>query len=275
MIELSSDEAKRIALTAQGFAQSRPAKVGLAALRRLIRRLHVLQLDPINVCVRAHYMPAFSRLGPYNRADLDKLAYDQHVMFEHIGHAASLIETELHPFVRWRMAPHPEGHRHRSPHLEKALAEIAERGALTPSELSFQERFEKDGGWRGSYGKWALSQLNRSGDVAVVGRRGIEQIYDLTERVIPSQILELPTPEANDAKAELLLRAAEALGVATAKDLGSTSCSRTSGRCSRASWMKAASSSPTSKDGAGPRTSSLAPKPRPSIRPRSYRRSTP
>ena len=58
-----------------------------------------------------------------------------------------------------------------------------------------------------------------AGQVAVAGRRGIEQLYDLTERVIPRAVLDAPVPEPEDAKRELLVLAARAMGVATAKDL--------------------------------------------------------
>jgi uncharacterized protein YcaQ len=219
-LELSADEAKRLALTAQGFAESRPAKPGLVALRKMVKRLHVLQLDPINVCVRAHYMPAFSRLGPYARADLDKLAYEKRELFEYIGHAASLVSTDLHPLLRWRMAAHAENPRWTPPYLVEALDEVTQRGALTPSDLSFQQRYKHADGWSGSHGKSALRHLAWNGVVTVAGRRGIEQIYDLTERVLSPTVLDAPAPAADDAKCELLLVAAKALGVATAKDLG-------------------------------------------------------
>jgi uncharacterized protein len=221
LIELTAQEAKRIALTAQGFAQSRPPKPGPAALRKVIKRLHVLQLDPINVVVRAHYMPAFSRLGPYAMTDLDRLAYDKRELFEYIGHAASLLAIELHPLVRWRMDESARGSRWIPHYREEALAEVRERGPLVPGELSFQQSYEKvPGQWGGSYGKSALRRLAWDGAVTVAGRRGIEQVYDLTERVIPPHILDTEAIGADDAKCELLLLAAQALGVATAKDLG-------------------------------------------------------
>ena len=219
-VQLTADEARRIALTAQGFAQRRPATVTRGALRKLVKRLQVLQLDPINVVVRAQYMPAFSRLGPYPIALLDELAYVRRELFEYIGHAASLVATELHPILRWRMAESAASTKWLPALKDEALAEVTERGALTPNDLTFQRHYDRvEGQWRGSYGKSAMRRLAWDGRVCVVGRRGIEQVYDLTERVLPAEVLNRVTPDPTEARSELVLRAAAALGVATAKDL--------------------------------------------------------
>jgi uncharacterized protein YcaQ len=220
MVELTAEEARRIALSAQGFAQPRPAKPGKAALRKLIGRVHQFQLDPINVVVRAHYMPAFSRLGPYDRAHLDALAYKDRALFEYIGHAAALIATDLHPFLRWRMHQWTTQTKWQFGYLDEGTEEVREHGAMTPNDLSFQERFKHPDGWSGSYGKQTMQQLMRMGVLTVAARRGIEQVYDLTERVLPASVLAQPTPNEDNGKRELLLRAARALGVATATDLG-------------------------------------------------------
>ena len=67
--DLARDEARRIALAAQGFDRPRPrGRVGAPALRRTIRQLGLLQMDFVNVLVPAHYVVPFSRLGPYDRA---------------------------------------------------------------------------------------------------------------------------------------------------------------------------------------------------------------
>jgi uncharacterized protein YcaQ len=214
-VELSPEEARRIALTAQGFAGRKPT------LRSLVPRLHAFQLDPINVAVRAQYMPAFSRVGPYRQDDLDARAYKRHVLFEYMAHAACLVDVNLLPLLRWRMDEWRRHPRWEVPYLNEALAEVAEHGPLTPSELTFQRRYEKHPGrWGGSYGKTAMRHLAWAGDVVVAGRRGIEQLYDLPERVLPATILDAPAPPPDEAKRALLTKAAAALGVGTAKDLG-------------------------------------------------------
>ena len=70
---LSLDEARRLALTAQGFGLKRPRSATVRHLRDTIRRLGLLQIDCVNVVCAAHYMVPFSRLGPYDRAAFNDL----------------------------------------------------------------------------------------------------------------------------------------------------------------------------------------------------------
>ena len=100
---LSTAEARRIALAAQGFAE--PRRADGRAIRRLFDRVALVQIDSVNVLSRAHYLPGFARLGPYDRETLDKAAhYAPRRLFEYWGHEASLIDVELQPLLRWRMA---------------------------------------------------------------------------------------------------------------------------------------------------------------------------
>src|SRR6185437_15687529 len=103
---LSAAEARRLVLAAQGFVHARPATADWRALRRMVARLGLLQIDSVNVLVRAHYLPLFSRLGAYDRAEFDARRYRRGPgrLFEYWAHEASLLPVELQPLLRWRMA---------------------------------------------------------------------------------------------------------------------------------------------------------------------------
>ncbi len=233
---LSLREARRIAITAQGFANTAPEDASTAEAvearhaRRMIGRLGLVQIDSVNVLVRSHYLPLFSRLGPYEAALLDRLAYGgkRRALFEYWGHEASLIPVEQQPLFRWRMARAERGEGiygelarfavERRPYIDSVLAEVAARGPMGASELS--EAGRGAGGWWGwSDGKRALEYLFWAGLVTTAGRRGFERLYDLPERVLPAAILDTPTPEEAEAQRILLRIAARAHGVATERDL--------------------------------------------------------
>ena len=230
---ISADEARRIALAAQGFASPRTsARPDRRHLRRVIAQIGLLQIDSVNVLVRSHYMPLFSRLGSYAPEMLDSSwlgAPADRELFEYWGHMASLMPFELHPLLRWRMAEAAESHkdsdtrvatleRRRPGFMRAALDEIAERGPLSAREISGAGA-SKGGWWGWSDGKRALEALFAAGQVAAAGRRGFERLYDLPDRVIPARVLAMPTPAIEDAQRALLRIAARALGVGTEKDL--------------------------------------------------------
>jgi uncharacterized protein YcaQ len=227
---ISAEEARRIALAAQGFAEPRPsARLDRRHLRRVIAQIGLLQIDSVNVLVRSHYMPLFSRLGAYAPELLDASWLGAPVnreLFEYWGHMASLMPYEMHPLLRWRMAAAANDHRDIFGRLDRsrpgftqaALDQIRERGALAAREIT-GAGVSKGGWWGWSDGKRALEALFAAGKVAAAGRRGFERLYDLPERVIPARILAMPTPATDDAQRTLIRIAARALGVATEKDL--------------------------------------------------------
>ena len=234
-LDLSASEARRIALAAQGFAAGRRGgAVTDARMRREIGRLGLLQIDSVNVLVRAHYLPLYARLGPYDRNRLDALAAARPMrFFEYWGHEASLLPIEHHPLLRWRMARALDGRdvwRRLAPfagerrgEAEAVLARIAADGPLAASDLAASDPAGTRAGpgmWAWSAGKHALEWLFWAGLVAATHRRGsFERVYDLPERVLPRAVLARPTPSGGDARRDLVAHAARALGVATAQDL--------------------------------------------------------
>jgi uncharacterized protein YcaQ len=225
---ISAPAARRIALAAQGFGDARPARaVGRAAIRRLVERIGLIQIDSVNVLVRAHELPAFARLGPYPRTLLKDLTERHRELFEYWGHAACLMPMTTQPLWRWRMAAMRQRERglvdrldrERPGYVEAILDEVRERGPIAASELT-------DGGkatgpwWGWADGKSVLEWLFWVGDLSVAGRRnGFERTYDLTERVVPANVLAAPTPSLEDAHRELVRTVAKALGVATRRDI--------------------------------------------------------
>ena len=226
---VSAAEARRLAVASQGLAEPRPAGVPTGwDLRRVLKRVVLLQIDSVNVLERAHYLPAFSRLGPYDRAALDRLSWRApRRLFEYWGHEASLLPVELHPLLRWRMeraASDAWGSMQRvqanRPKLvEQVLEQVRERGPIAASELEEKRPRRSGPWWDWSDSKKAIEWLFWTGRVTAARRRRFERLYDLPERVLPRPILELPTPSPEDAQRELVRLAAGALGVAAERDM--------------------------------------------------------
>ncbi len=226
---LSAAEARRVALAAQGFAESKSsARPDARHVRSVFRKLGIVQIDSVNVLVRSHYLPLFSRLGAYPRALLERAAYGKRrELFEYWGHEASFLPLETQPLLRWRMAEaklgtgtwkHVEQIAREQPKLiAKVLRAIRERGPLAASDF---EGARGSGGWWGwSETKTVLEYLFWSGEITTAHRRNFERVYDLSERVLPPDIIATPTPAPADAQRELLRIGAAALGVATETDL--------------------------------------------------------
>jgi uncharacterized protein YcaQ len=179
-------------------------------------------------------MPVFSRLGPYDRSLLDRMAgHDAsrptRRLVEYWAHEASLIPVESHPLFRWRMAgvdAEAWGSIRRVIHerpelVADTLELVAQQGPIRASATGIPrpERGPSDM-WNWHDGKVALEYLFFTGQVASAGRVNFERLYDLPERVLPADVLATPTPDPDEAQRQLVRIAAAALGVATEPDLG-------------------------------------------------------
>jgi uncharacterized protein YcaQ len=256
---ISRDTARRITLTAQGFAEPRPGgRVDVRHLRRVVERIGVLQVDSVNVLCRSHYLPLFARLGPYSRTTLDRMCWGaDRELFEFFwGHKASLLPLSTYPLLRWRMraAERQDWNAELDPDLsvpwsvvvgmrrlsaerpglvDDVLARLAECGPLTAGEASPDGERRKPTDpdpdpstgrmWNWQDAKIAVEYLFCSGRVTIAGRRNFERLYDLTERVLPAGVLDDPEldadADADEARRELLRVSARSLGVATAQEL--------------------------------------------------------
>ena len=227
MARLTADQARRVALAAQGFNGARPAgKIDVRHFRKVMATIGVVQLDSVNVFSRTHYLPFFSRLGPYDRGRLDEWIWSSGELFEYWAHMASVTPADTHRLFRWRMEN--EGIwgvfrkvlEKKPDYLDLILEEVRRRGPLQTSDLEDPGRKRgADGMWNWSEGKAALEWWFFKGELSTAARPNFVRIYDITERVIPAHHLETPTPPEEEAKAELLMRSAGSLGVGTAGDL--------------------------------------------------------
>ena len=232
--QLTTAQARRVAVAAQGFASAPPARaVTRGDLRRLIGRIQVLQLDSVSVAVRAHYAPVFSRLGPYDRDVLDAAAWSHsarspRLLVEYWAHEAALMAVEDWPLLRWRMREYTGGRWgvevvKENPRLvDDVVSAVAELGPSTAGQIEAHlksgTKRGKGAWWNRSETKWVAEALFASGVLTTAHRTGFARHYDLVERVLPADVV---AREIDDAEAvrELILRAATALGVATEADI--------------------------------------------------------
>ncbi|MCN0154820.1 winged helix-turn-helix domain-containing protein [Salinispora arenicola] len=228
---LSLAQARRITLAAQGFTDPPPAGVATRRhLRRVLDRVGLIQIDSVNVLQRAHYLPLYSRLGPYPTALLDAAAYRRpRDLFEYWGHEASLVPVALQPALRWRMArarSQAWGSMRRVAEEQPDLVawvrdEVAARGPVTAAELEQDvDRESGNWGWNWSAAKRALEFLFWSGEVTAAERTtSFARRYALSERVLPAAVLDAPTPTDAEAYRTLVSVAARSLGVAAEPEL--------------------------------------------------------
>jgi len=237
---MSTDQARRVALAAQGFSGRTPRPpVTVGGLDRALDRTHLLQIDSVNVLSRAHYLPLYSRLGAYARTLLDRAAGNADAegahprgpvrLFEYWAHEASLLPVRLHPLMRFRMdrmARDPwrgfaRVEEERPGLIERVLAEIADRGPVTARQLTPEGAPDRESwGWNWSNVKVAAECLFLTGRVSSAGRTtSFERRYALPEQVLPTAVLATPTPAEPDAIRSLVDLSAQAHGVVTAQCL--------------------------------------------------------
>jgi len=226
---LSVVDARRLALPAQGFgiARTRTTSSTSDALA-VIKKLGVVQIDSVNVLVRSQELPLFARLGDHDRAAIPK-ATARGSLFEYWGHEAAHLPVDLQPLFRWKMDAARTGkakhwgltsfYEDNKSYVNRVLKHVQQNGPVTARSLS--TRTEKKGTWWDwDEAKTALEYLFLTGQLMSRGRgTDFARIYDTPERVLPSRVLNAPTPSEHDARKRLLVRSAVALGVATAGDL--------------------------------------------------------
>ena len=181
-----------------------------AGVLETVRRLGFLQLDPISTVAPPQHLVLWSRLGAYDRAELDRLLWEERKLVEF---RAFVYPIEDMPVLRARMRrPKPAGRqflRENQSFRRYVLRELEERGPLLSREIeTHQSRIGKDrhDWWGARQMGLMLEVLAGTGQVAVVGRRQGQRLWDLAERWYP-ETETIPWREAERIIAEKRWRA--------------------------------------------------------------------
>jgi hypothetical protein len=218
-VTVTPDDVRRMTLRAQGFLGATSRRGGVPAM---LRRVGAVQLDTISVLARSHELVAYARLGAVSRQRIEQAYWHaaKPVAFEYWAHAACVLPIEQWPYFAFRRrALRARGIRWHQSHQEtcdKVLARLRAEGPLTATQLGGA----KAGGpwWDWSDVKIAVEWLLDTGDVICARRTGWRRVYDLPERVLPSEMLNAE-PSDLECLAYLAGVTARALGVVTQADL--------------------------------------------------------
>ncbi|MDG1196753.1 MAG: crosslink repair DNA glycosylase YcaQ family protein [Actinomycetota bacterium] len=227
-MDLSAEQARKIALISQGMASSISNKPNSNAFKRTLDSLGVIQIDAVNAVARSHLLVLRSRLGGTHE-HLEKLlrqqTYKNHVLAEYWGHEASFLPTSDWPLYKWRMRRAAKGEiwkgirnfaNEKPGYIKQILNELTKRG---PSKASdFKRGGPKSSWWGWSDSKLALEWLFWIGEITVANRVNFTRYYDLPQNIFPEKIC-TSEPEESTAHKTLILNAARYLGVATADDI--------------------------------------------------------
>ncbi|WP_024758625.1 winged helix-turn-helix domain-containing protein [Streptomyces exfoliatus] len=215
--ELSADEARRIALRAQGFLGAPDRRSGV---RGVLRALGQVQLDTISVLARSHELIPYARLGAVGRKPVEDAYWTDAHAFEYWSHAACVLPIEEWPHFAFRRRAYrdrPHWHHDLSAGAyDKVIDQLRSEGPQTATELGGAKN--KGEWWDWSDAKIAVERALMHGEVVVVERRGWKRVYDLAERAIPQALLH---DELDDTECvrRLVRQAGEALGVGTRADI--------------------------------------------------------
>lgn len=214
---LSADEARRIALRAQGFIGAPDRRVGV---RGVLRCLGTVQLDTISVLARSHELVAYARLGAVDRERVERAYWSDSHAFEYWSHAACILPMEEWPLFAFRRRAHRErtmwgkGVSERT--YREMLAQLRDRGPLTSTELGGAKKTAD--WWDWSETKIAVEAALAKGDVVCTTRRGWKRVYDVSDRAVPAELREQNLGDA-ECHRRLVRQAGMAMGVATRSDL--------------------------------------------------------
>ncbi|MFF3344817.1 winged helix-turn-helix domain-containing protein [Streptomyces sp. NPDC002779] len=215
--ELSADEARRIALRAQGLLGTPDRRSGV---RGVLRHLGAVQLDTISVLARSHELIPYARLGAVGRKTVEDAYWKDTHAFEYWSHAACILPVEEWPHFAFRRRAYRNrphwGHELPDGAYDQVIKQLTTEGPLTATELGGAKKTSDWWDWSGS--KVAVERALMYGEVVCVERRGWRRVYDLAERAIPAALLH---DELDDTEClrRLVRLAGRSLGVGTRADI--------------------------------------------------------
>jgi len=197
-LKIDHRDAKSLLLAVHGLSHPPRSKLTTEGLLNRIEDLGFVQVDSINTVARAHHMILFARNETYRPKQLSALLERHRDLFENWTHDAAIIPSRFFPYWRVRFERERERLRDRwrswrregfEELFDDTLSHIRENGPVMARHLGTNEKKKPGGWWDWHPSKTALEYLWRTGDLAIARREGFQKVYDLTERVIPSQHL--------------------------------------------------------------------------------------
>jgi len=194
---VSLSDARRLVLARQGLGSRRTFGSGLDATKKAIEHLGYVQIDTLSVVARAHIHTLWNRVSAFNGADID-LLQEQGAVFEHWAHALAILPMRDYRYSLPMMQRIASGDTHWYPkdrkEVSKVLKRIREEGPLSAKD--FKDKKSSDAMWARAPSKIALEQLFMEGELMVPRRNNFHKVYDLRERVLPSDVdVSTPTTE--------------------------------------------------------------------------------
>ncbi|MFE0812625.1 winged helix-turn-helix domain-containing protein [Streptomyces sp. NPDC058794] len=215
--ELSADEARRIALRAQGFLGAPDRRAGV---RGVLRHLGAVQLDTISVLARSHELIPYARLGAVGRKTVEDAYWRDAHAFEYWSHAACILPIEEWPHFAFRRRAY-RSRPHWNHHLpdgvyDQVVKQLRAEGPLTATDLGGAKKTSEWWDWSGT--KVAVERALMYGEVVCVERRGWKRVYDLAERAVPAALLHDDLDDTECLR-RLVRLAGRSLGVGTRADI--------------------------------------------------------
>ncbi len=219
MKPLSLNAVRGLMIAAQGLHDHPQPRATKKAVRSIIRQMHVLQIDSINVIARSPYLVLWSRLGDYNPRWLDDLLAEG-ALFEYWSHAACFLPIEEYPLYRHLHGDWLGGRARKWLEEHRTVAETVLKHIQAHGETRSSD-FERTGGQKTKWFDWkdekiALEYLFLSGELMVRKRHNFQRIYDLSERVF-ADFNKLADVSPADAHDQFVLNTIQALGVTKAE----------------------------------------------------------